>query len=100
MAASKNTQGKANGTLLAWRTNSKRRVDLNYGSCDTNTLQRAIDRITRNGGAVMFGLTSDGGAYSVVVLYKDEKLKEYPSSTEQLEGLLEDLAEQFQEPLA
>jgi len=34
------------------------------------------------------------------VLYKDEKLKEYPSSTEQLEGLLEDLAEQFQEPLA
>jgi|SRR5690348_308771 len=94
------TTGKrqAQGTnLLAWRENRKLRSRVDYGDIDSATLQRCLRQVTANGGAIMFGITADGGAFSVVVLHKDEKLKEYPNSAEAMEGFLQDLGDSFQD---
>jgi len=94
----KNNNGKtsAHGTSLSmWRTNKKPLTRLSYGELDASTLQRAVRAITNAGGAIMFGLTSDGGAFSICVLYKEEKLKDYPNTLEGMEQMLCDLADQF-----
>jgi hypothetical protein len=80
-----------------WRANKKSTIRLSYGELDSAILQRAIRAVTTSGGAIMFGLTSDGGAFSVCVLYKEEKLKDYPNSPEGMEQLLGDLADQFED---
>jgi hypothetical protein len=43
----------------------------------------------------MFGQTRDGGAYSVMVLYGDEKVKEYPRDQTDFDNLLVWLTEDY-----
>ena len=95
MATGNGKTNKPGGALLAWRANYKRNRRLSFGELDPATLQRAIDKATTAGAAVMFGLTSDGGAYSVVVLHNTEKVKEYPSTVDEMEAFLDSLADQF-----
>jgi hypothetical protein len=58
-------------------------------------MRRAVDAITRAGGAIMFGLTQDGGAFSLCILSNREKLKDYPHTSEECEVRLLNLEEWF-----
>ncbi|KKK95262.1 hypothetical protein LCGC14_2674590 [marine sediment metagenome] len=44
-----------------------------WGACSPEKLQGVIEGITRLGGAVIFGLSRDGGAYSVTLLLDKDK---------------------------
>lgn len=43
----------------------------------------------------MFGVTTDGGAYSICVLHGSQKVKEYPHTTEECEAVLANLTDWF-----
>lgn len=87
-------QGKG-PRVLQWKKNSRNDGVRSYHDIDADVLRRAISLVTAGGGAIMFGVTSDGGAYSVCVLHNQDKLKEYPHTAEELSDLLEQLSEQF-----
>lgn len=106
MAEPKNTRNgnskqatSKNGALLLWKKNATSAEPCAYSAIDPTLLRRTIDVVTRAGGAVMFGVTSDGGAYSVMVLYKDQKLKEYPHGADECASLLEEMCDTFLEVL-
>lgn len=80
--------GKAGPKPLVWQKNLRSAVECYYSDIDPATLRRAIDAVTRGGGAIMLGITSDGGAYSVCVLHDDQKLKDYPHGKEECEEAL------------
>jgi hypothetical protein len=70
------------------------------GQCDYKTIEDAtiadlVRACARNGAAVMFGLTSDKGAYSIVVLSDNDKIKEYPNDKEGFERLASWVAEVY-----
>lgn len=46
-----------------------------------------------NGGACMFGATRDGGALSVTVLWGNDKAREYISSYDEVDPVIDDLIE-------
>src|SRR4051812_27422155 len=96
MANPKPTQIGKNGKQgFVWKKNLQSGDPCLYSSIDAVVLRRAIDAITRRGGAVMLGVTSDGGAYSIVVLHENDKLKEYPHTAEELTDLLGQITEEF-----
>lgn len=77
-----------------WRENRGTAAEVVWGTVDASVLRLVIDSVTRAGGAIMFGRTSDGGAYSICVLQDDQRLKEYPHTTEECEELLRAIAEE------
>lgn len=82
MATAPSNRGKGNGQPirkpLVWQKNLRSAVECYWSDIDPTIIRRAIDAVARGGGAVMFGVTSDGGAYSLCVLHDDQKLKDYP----------------------
>ncbi len=62
-------------------------------SVDANIIQRAIGSVSAAGGAIQFGYTRDGGAYSVNVYIGGELLKDYIRPSEDVERYLEELSE-------
>lgn len=78
-----------------WKENRDAGEPVVWSSVNGAKLQLAVDTISRAGGAIMLGRTSDGGAYSCVVLYGSYKVKEYPHSTEEMDDLLDWLVEEF-----
>lgn len=64
---------------------------LSYEQTDGALLRRAITAVVRNGDALLFGATSDGGALSVRVLSKGKTECFYPSDASELQELLEGL---------
>lgn len=78
-----------------WKKNIQSPVPRYYSDIDAIAIRGAIDAVTRNGGAIMFGVTSDGGAYSFMVLLGNEKIKEYPHSVEEAEELLQELLQEL-----
>ena len=90
MAYSNGTGSKPNAapkTSPTIRRNYKNRELLAYKGDAAEIVSDMVDLVSKHGGAIMFGLTSDGGAYSVCVLAGSEKIKEYPSSVEELSAL-------------
>lgn len=58
-------------------------------------LRDAICAITASGGAIMFGLTSDRGAYSITVLDGDQRIREWPHTPEECTDTLGWLVQMF-----
>lgn len=87
--------GKVLDFQKSWRPNIKDRTERHYSDIDADKLRLAIDACTRAGGAIMFGVTSDQGAFSVVILSGDQKVKEYPASNTEMTALLDWVAEFF-----
>ena len=87
--------GKQVESTNLWKKNLRivKRVD--WGDVDNATIARAIRACSKAGAALMFSTTTDGGAFSVLVLYQNDKIKEYPNSAEQAEQLLDSIAEEF-----
>jgi len=73
---------------LVWRKNTSAISTCDWSTVDANLLRGAVDSVAKAGGAIMFGITADGGAYSLCLLQGDQKVKEYPHSTEELNETL------------
>lgn len=85
--------GKPIEVSRLWKGNTPLFALCNWSDVDATRLRTCADAVTRAGGAIMLGLTSDGGAFSICVLLADEKIKEYPHGKEECEKLLVALTE-------
>jgi hypothetical protein len=64
---------------------------LSYGQVDGNLVREAVERITNNGDAILFGRTLDGGALTIQVLSGGAPAKFYVTDASELMELLEGL---------
>lgn len=65
-----------------------------YTDIDAGRVMRAVEIITRNGGAIRLGKTRDGGAFAIGVYGDaDEPYTDYLRPTDNILQYLEDLAE-------
>lgn len=67
-----------------------------WGSCDPEKLQAAVVAAGNIGGALRFGYTSDGGAYSIGIYGDGDPYTHYVRPDEDIDGTLRDLAEYFE----
>ena len=98
MASQHEQKGKPNAnqpTPLRRRTNLRPVLEIHWGDIDATAIRLAIDAVTRAGGAIMVGRTSDGGALSVCILDGDTKIKEYPHTVDEATALLRAIAEEY-----
>lgn len=93
----KQQQQPTNGTRLNFRKNLRPVVEYYWSDVDPGMIVEAIDAVTREGAAIMFGRTSDGGAFSLLILHGNEKAKEYPHTVEECQDLLRDIKNEFHE---
>lgn len=89
------SSAKPTSKILVWKKNLPDVEPRRWSNVDGTTIRLCIDAVTANGGAIMFGVTSDGGAYSLCILHGNEKLKEYPHTPDEAEELLRQIAESF-----
>jgi len=87
--------GKKDKGAFTFRSNNPNDDYANWGNIDASLLRSTVQSITTAGAALIVGVTSDGGAYSVCVLDKAQKVKEYPHGTEECEALLRALMEYY-----
>lgn len=64
----------------AVRPNYRSLAVIGWADISDDIISQLVATVTSNGAAVMFGVTSDGGALSLCVLDQNSKLKEYPRS--------------------
>jgi len=75
-----NTQAKrslAKFEKVSWRDNEPTAM-VDWSQVEAHDLMNLLLSVTRSGGALILGLTSDGGAFSVCILLDDSKIREYP----------------------
>lgn len=63
------------------------RRSFSFKEIDAEDIGRFVQRATSQGLAVILGVTSDGGACSVTILDGDERIREWPSSKDEWDGL-------------
>lgn len=80
---------------FVWRKNQGPALVCTWYDIEEALIHDAVHKITKAGAAVLFGLTSDGGAFSVCVLEGDRKIREYPHGKGECEELLAALASAF-----
>lgn len=83
-----------NGKLVQFRKNLGPAIECYWSDADAEKVKLAIDAVTRRGGAIMFGLTQDGGAYSIMVLLGQDKAKAYPHGASELHDTLAAIVEE------
>ena len=80
---------------------AKRRVSTkvggtaDWGGVNAEVLRDAIQTVARQGGALRFGYSRDGGAYAIGVLGDGEPYTEYLRPTDDVEEYLRILIEQW-----
>lgn len=62
-------------------------------SSHASVLGELASCVLGSGNAILFGITSDGGALSLTIYYGDERFREYLSSPEELQLFAEALAD-------
>lgn len=78
-----------------WRKNDRGNTVCAWSDIDATSIRGCLDAVTKAGGAFMFGLTADGGAYSICILQDNEKIKEYPHGKVECEEVLESIAHYY-----
>src|SRR4051794_20011852 len=63
------------------------RRSFSFKDIDAEDIGRFAQRATSQGLAIILGVTSDGGACSVTILDGDERIREWPSSLDDWNGL-------------
>ena len=66
-----------------------------WAEITNQVIRDAVCAVTAAGGAIMFGRTSDKGAYSITVLDGDERIREWPHTVEECESALRWICEMF-----
>lgn len=84
---------------LVWRKNASGTNVCHWSDIDSSIIRGAVDSVARSGGAIMFGVTSDGGCYSVCLLHNQDKIKEYPHDAEEASDLLEAITRHYTDGL-
>jgi len=72
--------GKATGTKAA----------IAWSEVDGPSIKNCIDAVTRDGCAIVFSRTSDGGALVLTLLDGPTRVKEYPTKAAEAAQLLQD----------
>lgn len=80
-----NPQGNDRGYTRAITGRSRR--SFNFKDIEAEDIGRFVQRATGAGLAVILGVTSDGGAVSITILDGDERIREWPSSKDDWDGL-------------
>lgn len=69
-------------------------VPADWGTADPKVVLRAIEVVSKAGGALRFGYTRDGGSYAIGILGDGDPYTDYVRPTDDLgaylEGLIED----------
>lgn len=96
-----NKRGNGRGVerALVWQGNTPPDAPVSWAEVDAATLVYAICSATAAGAALMFSCTSDNGAFVLMVLDQDDKVKQYPHTVPDVEALLTSIAEFYQERL-
>lgn len=88
-------ESKPSKPLLVWRKNVQANEPVKWGAVDPSILRGAVDAVTMAGGAIMLGTTADGGAYSICILYQNDKVKMYPHTYQECEAALAETLQEF-----
>ena len=67
-----------------------------WANASSTAVGRLVECVTSKGGAVRFGLSRDGGAYSVGFYYGEDRTTEYCKPTEDLDKFLEGWSEFYE----
>lgn len=67
-----------------------------WGTADASLVVRAIERASFTGGAIRFGYSRDGGAYSVGIYGDGEPYTEFCKPSEDLDDFLRDIIELYE----
>lgn len=84
---------------LVWRKNASGTSVCHWSDIDSTIIRGAIDAVARAGGAIMLGVTSDGGSYSICLLHNADKIKEYPHTCEEVQELLSQITDHYSQDL-
>lgn len=88
--------GKGAGDALRARLSQKKQTEQpDWGRIDANLIWKAIQAATNDDGAIMFGYSRDGGAYSIKVYAGGEPMKEYMHYDAEVEEFLHGILEVF-----
>jgi len=77
------------------RANVRLVRSVSWGDVDSDSIADIVRLVTRYGGAVMFGRTSDGGALSLCVLDNENKIKEYPHDADDVHNIFTWLRDEY-----
>lgn len=75
-----------------------RRFNVNpvsYDSIDNQLLRDTVVSVTNAGAAILLGRTSDGGAFTIQVYDGNERIREWPHTSEEAEAVLTWLRDMF-----
>lgn len=86
-------KGKA-GTP-AVRNNLRVVRSVSWSDIPASTISELVGLVTKYGAAIMFGCTSDGGAYSLCILDNQNKVKEYPRDEQDVHNILTWLRDEY-----
>lgn len=90
-----NNRTPAGKPALLKRNNLRPAIEIHWSDLDALKLRGAVDAVTRMGGAIILGVTSDGGALSLCILDKQDKIREYPHTAVEAEQVLDAIMEQY-----
>lgn len=70
---------------------------VSYREVDTTKLVQLLEVCTHSGGAVLFGITSDGGAFALTFFAGNDRKKVYAPDVEALEAILEEWSDYYRD---
>lgn len=68
-------------------------VSVDWGAVDAGSMFDCVDRVTRNGDAIIFGRSSDGGVLVITVCAGSERIKFYGRSGEEMDAHMEGITQ-------
>lgn len=68
---------------------------VSWADVPDDTVSSLVSLVTKNGAAIMFGVTSDGGALSLCILDNQNKVKEYPRDETEVYHILTWLRDEY-----
>ncbi len=77
------------------RANLRMVRTVSWSDIGDSTIADMVRLVTKYGAAIMFGITSDQGAYSICVLDNDSKIKEYPHDGDAVENVQRWLRDEY-----
>lgn len=86
------THGKPKAAGSKYQKAQKGSAGITWAEVDGPSIKAAIDAITRDGCAIVFSRTSDGGALVLTLLDGPSRIKEYPSKPVDAVTILQDWA--------